>query len=639
MRYSVIFFLLFIFIPFFSNAQPNEVLVTIGDSEISKSEFEWAYIKNNTNLINDSEKKTPEEYLELFINFKLKVLEAKNLRLDTGNAFINEISGYRDELAEPYLTDITFNEDMEVKMYERLKTEIKASHILIEIENNQNPSDTLQAYNKILNIRNEIINGKSFQEAATQYSNDPSAKINNGDLGYFTAFQMIYPFENAAYETPVGEICMPIKSSFGYHLIKIKDKRAAKGKIKVAHIMKSFPENATANQKASLKNEIDSIYTILLQGADFKETAKKYSDDKSTSDFGGELTWFSSGDMIDEFAIPAFSLTKNNDFTQPILTPYGYHIIKRIEYSPIASFEELKPEIEKMIINDPERSNHNKEIFLNKLKNEYSFEILEGKLENILAQNTDFSEFIGNEQVLSESILFKLNGNSFNAFAYFGYLRNKFVEINSDNIRNSFNDWVNDEIISYEKQLLEKKYPEFKYIMQEYHDGILLFNLSDKKIWSFAIQDTLGLKDFYGKNKEKYLWGERFKGFLIKCNAPQTRKIIENLLSEKSAIEDIKDALDHNGEKIDFEEGIWEKGSNPIVDYFIWGQQKPDGLNEELYFIRGTIIDPEPKNLEQAKGLYISDYQKYLEEKWVKELKEKYPVKINKKVLRSIENV
>ncbi len=625
----------------------DEIILTIGNNKYSTEEFVRIYEKNNNNLFDNSEKKTPKEYMELFINYKLKVLEAERLKMDTAKAFIDELSGYRDELAAPYLADITYNAEMVEETYQRMKTEVKASHILVSL--NKDATDTLAAYRKAIKIRDEILNGKKFEDAAIEYSNDPSVKINKGNLGYFSAFQMVYPFENAAFTTPVGDISMPVRTMFGYHLIKVVDKRPAKGKIKVAHIMKMFPKNASEEMKANLKRQIDSLYTLLKQGADFGELAKTNSDDKRSSIQGGELPWFNSSRMIPEFAEQAFALKKNGDISKPVLTPFGYHIIKRIDYREVPSFEKAKKEIEGRIKKDPERSQYNQKMFINRFKKEYNFKIFDANLDACLAYLEDtYKEGLKSpETTKKDSILnkalFELDNLQFNANVFEQYIKGQTVNKEAKGLHSElmkhFEAWVDKEVIDYEDRILEQKYPEFRYLMQEYYDGILLFNLSDSKIWTFATRDSVGLRDYYEKHKGKYSWGERFKGYIIKCKDQETKDEVDKFFAAGIPVNEILSEINKVDKRVSIEEGAWEKNSNSIVDYFVWDGKKPKDFKEGLEFIRGDKIGPEPKTLEDARGLYISDYQNFLEEKWVKELRKKYKIKVNKKVLKTITSV
>ncbi len=622
-----------------SFAQDAEAIVTIGNKQFTKEEFVRIYEKNNANLLEESDKKTPEEYMDLFINYKLKVIEAENLKMDTLPSFIRELETYRKELAAPYLTDVRFDKKRVEDMYERMKTEVKASHLLIATGNDPSPEDTLKAYQKILKVREEIMNGLSFREAAVKYSDDPSAAANHGDLGYFSAFQMIFPFEEAAYNTPVGEVSPPVRTSYGYHLIFVEDKRKAQGDLKVAHIMKSIPQDADASVMYKLKNEMDSIYVLLEKGEDFAKLAQKYSDDKSSAANGGELNWFSSGRMIADFSEPAFELENNGDYTEPILTRYGFHIIKRLDHRPVRSFDEVKEEIERRIKIDPERSVHSRVAFIKKLKDEYNFKVSEETAADIAANPYDLDP---DNPEAAKKTLFTLDGSDFTVGGFFAFMVRNYPEVKKlDEIhfRKYFDEWVENELIAYEDSKLEEKYPDFKYLMQEYHDGILLFNISDEKIWSFAAKDTTGLEKYYHKHKGDYMWDERFKGWIIHCIDLKTREEADAFFSAGLTVREVMDLINEQEERITIEEGAWEENANPIVTYYVWNGEKPEGFNEELEYIRGDLFPPEPKKLEEARGLYLSDYQNYLEEEWVNELRKKYKIKVNRKLLKTIPHV
>lgn len=612
-------------------AQNEQILITIGDTKVSKAEFERIYKKNNNNLYNEADKKSPQDYIDLFVNFKLKVIEAETLKLDTNSTYINELAGYRKELAAPYLTDVKFNEQMVKDLYDRMTKEVNASHILLRLEENASEEKELEVKNRILEIREEILAGKDFGEAAVEYSEDPSAKTNKGNLNYFTAFQMVVPFEDAAFSSKIGDITDPIRTSFGFHILKIHDIRENRGEILVAHIMKMFPQGASDEIKADKKAEIDEIYKELLNGADFATLAKEKSDDKRSAENGGEMPWFSAGRMIKEFSDPAFALKNKGDYTKPVASQYGYHIIKKIDQRGIASFEDSKADIENRIKRDPARSITSKTVFIDKLKKEYNYTENKDGISKLQSKKIEDTVNLPNTQ------LFVLDGKSY----YFEGLQNYIQKnkITSGMYTAKFDLWVEDEITKLEDSNLEKKYPDFRYLIQEYHDGILLFNISEEKIWNYAVEDSAGLQAFYDQLKNKHLWEERFKGSIITCKDSATREEAEKFLAAEMTIEEITDQINAEDKMISIETGAWEKGSNPVVDYFVWNEAKPANFNEEVTFIRGDKIPPEPKSLKDARGLYISDYQNYLEENWIKELRKKYKIKINKKLLKTIESV
>ncbi len=612
-------------------AQTEEVLLTIDGQPVTKSEFEYIYTKNNSNVYSEADKKSPEDYLDLFIDFKLKVLEAEKLKMDTASSFKKELAGYRQEAAAPYLTNHNFDEQFVREMYRRMTLEVDASHILLRLDENASPNEEQKVLDRIDNIRREILDGKDFGEAAVEYSEDPSAKTNSGNLGYFSAFMMVFPFETAAFETPVGEVSQPVRSKFGYHLIKVNDVRKNQGEIQVAHIMKNIPKGATAGQKTRIKSEIDSLYQLVLDGADFGKLAKKESDDRRSAEENGKMPWFSAGKIVPSFSDPAFALKNIGDISEPIETEFGYHIIKKLDERPVASFDELKAEIENRIKRDPERNNSSQQAFISDLKEEYHYSVSkEGKqnLSGLTIQETSLLPVID---------LFSIDGKEFRSDDFRIWIQRK--NITKGAYLDVFDQWVSDELLALEDLQLEDKHPEFRYLMQEYHDGILLFNISQEKIWNFAGEDTLGLQTFYEKLKKKHMWNDRFRGSIITCKNAEVREKAENLFAEDLHPDEVVQHLNTIEKLITIENGAWEKGANPVVDYYVWNGATPEDFNSEKTFVRGDIVGPEEKKLDEARGLYIADYQEYLEKIWVKELRSKYKVKVDKQVLKTIEGV
>lgn len=613
-------------------AQPSGVLLTIGDHQVSKDEFEHIYQKNNNNLYSSSDKKSPKEYLDLFINFKLKVVEAETLKMDTSKAFINELAGYRKEIAAPYLTDINFNEQQVKELYRRMKLEVNASHILLRLDKNASAIKQNEVRDRITAIRNEIIAGKPFEDAAYEYSEDPSAQSNKGLLGYFSAFNMVAPFEDAAYQTPVGEISDPVRTDFGYHLIKVNDTRPNKGEIKVAHIMKNVSQNATAEEKTNAKAAIDSIYQLLLNGADFAELAKSESQDRRSAVRGGEMPWFAAGRIVKDFSEPAFALKNNGDISQPIKTPYGYHIIKLLDKRPVPSFEEAQSIIENQIKKDAKRLAAGKKVFIEKLKKEYGYSQNETAMEKMATLD------ITDSLTLPAMTLFTIDNKEYDEEALLAYIKKN--KIKNGTVLSVYDNWVSEEITKIEDSKLEDKYPEFRYLMNEYHDGILLFNISQEKIWNFAAEDTVGLEKFYEKDKKRHMWNERFKGHIVTCKNVSVREKVETLFGSGMTADEVLAHMNVNDQElVSIESGAWEEAQNPIVDYYVWNGKDPENFDSSLTFIHGNKIDPEPKTLNEARGLFISDYQNHLEEEWLKDLRKKHKIKVNKKLLKTIEGV
>lgn len=628
--------------------QENKVLLTIGGENITTDEFVRIYLKNNQ-VADQVDKKSIEEYLDLFINYKLKVIEAKNLKLDTAQSFRNEYLGYRKQLAQPYLSDTEMEQKIIDEAYERMKYEISASHILVSIPEQATPADTLKLYQKALAIRARIKKGEPFDAVARATSDDPSVKRNGGYLGYFTVFQMVYPFESAAYRLPKDSVSNPVRTRFGYHIIKAHDKRPAQGQVKIAHIMAAVPQDATPEAKEKAKAKIQEAYKEVLNNEDFTKLAAKYSDDPGSSKNGGELPWFGTGRMIPEIEAAAFSLTHDGQVTEPIQSIVGWHIIKRLGRKTVGTYEEMLPEIKKRLSTDT-RSASSKESFIRKLKAEYGFreDTLNLRPMLLLLDSTIYRGHWTNQTLPKNQTLFNFAGKAFtqNDFGRFiaanqrSYTQFPFKQI----IRKSYNDWVNQTILGFEEAKLEEKYPEFKYLSQEYYDGILLFDLTDKKVWSRASNDSIGIEDFYKKNLSNYAYGERVHYWEYTCNDPKTAaktlKLIQKRKEKGLRPEDItakmgkgstqlvtlksKVNLPDDAEVADYKS--WVNGISPITN--------SEGKSTIKELKEVTTGDPRP--LSECRGQVISDYQLFLEKEWLDSLHQKYKVTVNQEVLSSL---
>lgn len=623
----------------------KDIVVTIGDLQINKEEFEANYKKNNTNILDEKDKKTPAQYLDLYINFKLKVLEAQKLGYDTVKSFVDELKGYRQELAKPYLTNVSFNEEMVENAYHRTKYERKASHILIRVSPDAPPADTLAAWNKINDIRNQILAGADFSEMAAKHSEDPSAAENKGLLGYFGAFQMVYPFEDMTYKTPVGQVSNIVRTRFGYHIIKVMDERETLGEIKVAHIMKMFPKQASEETIAKLKLSADSIWKKATSGEDFAELAKKYSDDRQSSGNGGEMKWFGMTNMVPEFAEASFALKNNGDISPVIKTQYGWHIIKRIDRRTIDSFEKMRPELETKIKQNPAISKYSDEAFERKLRSEYQLKTNDENFMKLVAVMADTS---GRENLaikvspLRKNLLLSFANQNFTIGDFSEFLKNQHYKPKNASpepeLKTLLETFTREKLLEYENTQLEIKHPDFANVYREYHDGILLFNISKDKIWDVASSDTVRLQDYFNHTSKKYYWTERFKGWKIQTKDADTRIKLETMLDSKEMTkQEISDLFNTKTENnVQITEVAVEKGEDPEVDYYIWGGPKPAGFNETTTFVHGKTAKNELKDLKDAWGLYSSDFQEQIEKEWIDSLRQKYPVVINKKVLKKI---
>jgi peptidyl-prolyl cis-trans isomerase SurA len=628
----------------YAQDKSDQVLMTIGNTKVKLSEFESVYHKNNFKDVSN-DKKTLDDYIDLFTNFKLKVKEAEELGLDTTKQFRDELAGYRKQLAQPYLTDKDVNEKLLKEAYDRMQTDVRASHILIMVEEDALPKDTMVAYNKILKLRERALKGEDFAKLAREASEDPSAKENEGDLGYFSSLQMVYPFETMAYNTKVGEVSMPVRTRFGYHIIKVADKRKAQGEILVAHIMVKAGVGIPAQDSINAKAKIDEIYQKAKKGEDFKELAAQYSDDKGSAKKGGELPWFGTNRMPPEFEKASFALQENGEISAPMKTRFGWHIIKRINKKDVAKFDEVKSEIKGKISKDS-RSQAGRASLIGKIKAEYKFkENLKARDEFYKVVDTTFfaGKWSADKAKSLNKPMFNLLDKNYTQTDFAKYLESQQVKKGKADIKQTVNklytQWVDESCVAFEESRLDQKYPEFKALMQEYRDGILLFELTDKKVWSKAIKDTTGLKDYYEKNKDKYMYPERADASVYTCADEKIAKDVRALIKKNKTESEILDQVNKASQlNLQIESKYFNKGENEFVDSF-WktGTSENKTADKKIKFVVVyKMIPPTPKSLNEAKGLVTSDYQNYLEKEWLESLRKKYPVTVDKTVRASI---
>ncbi len=641
-------FALFIATATFAQIGDNSTLLTVGGDVVTRGEFMTIYKKNNSAPTAIS----VTDYLDLFINFKLKVKEAKDLGLDTAKTFSSELRGYRKQLATPYLTDKEVNDKLLTEAYDRSKKDVRAAHILIKCDAEALPKDTLIAYKKAVSLRDRVLKGEDFNKLAEQFSDDPSAKENKGDLGYFTVFNMVYPFETAAYSTQKGQVSMPVRTRFGYHLVKVEDMRDAQGTIHTAHIMVKLPKDAKQADIDAAKLKIDEVYTKLKAGEKFDDLAAKYSDDKASAKKGGELPWFGTGRMVPEFETAAFKLNTDGDYSEPVLTQYGWHIIKRLEKKGVASFDDVKVEFKSKIGKDS-RAEKSKTSLVNKIKAEAAFKE-DRKMLLDFNKAIDSTIYDGNwktdKAAALTKVIFNLGNKNYTQADFAKFIasrqtkRAKDVSIQSI-VNTMYDKFVEESALTYEDTQLEGKYPAFRDLLNEYRDGMLLFEITDKKVWSKAVEDTLGLKGYYDANKNNYMWGERadvtiFK-FANKEVAERFRKYMKKNAKNNPTNDQILKEMNKTSQlDLQIEEGVYSKKDNETVDKVSWvaGTMSADmDAEKSIIIVRvNKVLAPSPKSIAEARGLITADYQNYLEKEWIGMLRKKYTVTVDKAVLDTI---
>ncbi len=631
----------------------DEVVMELNDSRVTKSEFLQIYLKNNDNPKFD--KASIDEYMELFKKFKLKVAEAEALGYDTVPKLKRELEGYRKQLALPYLIDSTENRAMVTQSYERLKTEVRASHILLRLKSTASVKDTLKAYTRLMELRTRIINGEDFELVAQSKnsSEDPSVATNGGDLGFFTAFQMLYPFEERAYTTAVGETSMPFRTKYGYHILKVTDKRQARGTTKCAHLMVSSPVESSVEETASAEKKIAEIYALLqdsLTDEKWKNYVAKYSDDPSSNRKGGELPVFGSGTsqrMVPVFEDAAFSIKEDGAISKPVKTDYGYHIIRRIEWNDLKSFEKMEKELQKRV-NKDERSKKTQDVFVAKLKTKYGFVQGELQYKDWFVENLDSSFFIGNwtaDSLKVDQVMFSIGTKNYRQMEFSKFLRKSFRNGRGKDFKTivdtRYKEWVKQGVLAYEESMLDSKYPEYKALVQEYHDGIILYEIMSDKVWNKAVKDTTGLKSYYDIQKTKYMWPDRIDATVYICaSSDVSDKVFKMLKKKKNNSRVILEEVNEDSElNLDVKMNKYIQSSTGFLKgkSFVKGRNEGYEFENKFYVIVvNEMLSEMPKELSEIKGAVISDYQNHLESYWMKELVEKYPITIYDEVLYNL---
>ena len=644
----------------FAQGWKSKTLITLGDKEISAKEFMDVYEKNNVKS-EVLDKKSVDEYLDMYINFKLKVIEAEARQMDTLPKFIKEYEGYRKQLAKPYFSNDAATEQLVEEAYERMLWDVNASHILIKCDVHATPADTLKAYNKAMEIRKRILKGEDFGDVAVETSDDPSAKGmeeipgkqraykgNRGNLGYFTAFDMVYPFETGAYNTKEGEISMPVRSDFGYHIIKVNSKTPACGMIKAAHIFLVVDEKDPMKSDSVVRAKAYNIYNeIDKDGKNWDVMVKRYSDDKGSAQYGGTLSPFRVSQIVPEF-ITAVKQLDINEFSEPVKTSYGYHIVKVLAKPGVKSLDEEKENITKRVEKDM-RAKVSEEVVLKRIMREDKFkENTKVKDAFIATIDTTLQEgkYVMAEGVDTNQVIFKLNKQEYKIADFIGYIKKHetnqpFMSAGSYAYQ-LYDEFVKESVFAYEDAHLEEKYPDFKLLVQEYHDGILLFDLMDKEVWKRAETDTAGIKTFYEENKGNYMWGERVKTIVMTVNNPDNLAKAEELIRQDLSYDSIRAIMKAESLKgVMVKSPFFQKGDNVDIDETEWvaGTVRviPSTVDNTTKIVKILEVrEPEPKTYREARGVIISAYQTKLEEDWLKALKEKYPVTINEKVLNKV---
>jgi peptidyl-prolyl cis-trans isomerase SurA len=638
--------------PFISWAQDEDpVLFSVDGKPVHESEFVYIYSKTNGKQANFS-RKSLQEYLDLYVKFKLKVQKAKDMQLDTIPQLKNELAGYRRQLADSYLIDKEVTERLLREVYEHSKQDVDISHVMVAVPDNASEEVEAAAKAKVNDIMARLKGGADFETIAKAESADKSAQKNGGRIGYVTALfpNGFYELEKAAYTGAVGELQGPLRTSAGYHVLKVNARRPARGEIEAAHILL----RTKGADEATIQKRIDSLYNALKGGADFEELAKQYSEDKKTNFKGGYIGFFGINKYSKPFEDAVFSLRNDGDITKPVKSSVGYHIIRRISLRGIQPYDIEKGRLENLVKKDA-RFEASKKAMVARIKSEAGLKEYPEVLEQFEQTLTDtFLTFRWKApKVEGSTALFNL-GSDYEATLseFVDYLsrssRKRIRMGRSSTVAEAvdvlYEDFLNENCMKYEEKQLEKKYPDFKSLMREYEEGILLFEATKMLVWDKASQDSVGLEAFSKKIEGKYRWKERAVTSIYKLQSNKKDQLdeIKAFVAEHSPEEVM---LKYNTGEIPIlrhESKTLERDIYPEFKNMDWkpgalSQSEEDPRSRSIKFVKIEEILPEGlKTLNEARGYIVADYQDYLEEKWVERLKKEYEVDIDQKVFEKL---
>ncbi len=617
----------------------DPVVMTVNGKDIRQSEFEYLYQKNNLQQLAPQ---TLDEYVDMFVVYKLKVAEAEAAGLHLTDDFRKEFDSYCAELSKPYLSDSLVRKRLIDEAYGRMATSRKVSHIMLPIGATYDENEANRQ--RLDSIRNAIVNGGAdFGEMAVKYSSDRSALRNNGSMGYITPNRYPYPFELAAYTTPVGQISQVIDDApFGYHIIKVEDERPNPGKVEARHILK-LTQGLSPEDAAVKKAQIDSIHTLLVNGADFETIARQESEDPGSAALGGRLGAFGPGEMVKEFEDTSFGL-KDGEISEPFRTAYGYHIVQTLAHRGIGSLEEELQSIQTAINRDMRSSLPEKER-LSQLKNSYGVKVDSTALMAIkvkMAGSNDAASGLDTAKDAGD-VIATVGGKTITVAQVYESIPDNVKSGAKDAFtvfNQSLNHLIDETTVNITRERLAQENPEYRNIVNEYRDGILLFEISNRNVWERSTTDTEGLASYFAANRSKYNWdAPHYKGYVVFATSDSIAGLAKDYLASNQIEKDsLVSKLGKNfGREIKLERVVTGKGENAIVDNVAFNGERPEAPGKWVAWFSydGRVINA-PEEVADVRGAVTSDYQSELEKNWVSALRKKYKVKINKGTLKKI---
>lgn len=623
----------------------KEVLFTIDEVPYYTEDFNHVYNKN-IDLIPESERDV-KEYLDLYIDYKLKVHQAKALGLDTLETYKRELAQNRNQLVSRYLSTEKVTDDLVEEAYKRSLKEINASHILFLLDPHARPEDSLKMYQKAMKVREEIQTGAVFSEMAKKYSDDPSAIENGGNVGFFSVFKMVYPFETGAYRTAVGEVSLPVRSQFGYHLIKVEEVRDTRGEISIAHIMLLKPENGTVEEDKAVEKRIRELHKQLKEGADFKVLVQQYSEDNVTKEKDGEIYRFASGALRNPvMENAAYALKEPDDISEPVETDYAWHILRLIKKYPLPNFEEARGSFLTRVKRD-DRSRVINDYLIEELRKQFPIEensVLIKKLPTYFSDKVLSNAWkVPEKATYTNTHLVSINNSlDLQLSDFFDYVQGNQLQVRnfkeiSIAVEVLYKSFVETELKNYYTNNLENLNSEFKALMTEYEDGLLLFDLMQQEVWQKVKQDTLGYTTYYEEHKEAYF-------------QPEKASILRFEIANKKDLKKVKKLLEQGKGKLEVLESFDVKNTQSwkvkeeIVETAQLLEEGIKVANKGVYTLKEGFKVIEVKEvfpagvapLDTIRGQVISNYQEAYEKEWMEKLRNKAVVKRNEEALKGL---
>lgn len=614
----------------------NPVLMNINGKDVHVSEFEYLYHKNNTQQL---QPQTLDEYVDMFVNYKLKVADAEAAGLDTTESFIKEYSQFRTELSRPYLRDQSVEDSLVLEAYSHFKEDVRVSHIMVKDGEGQ-----LQ---RLDSIRTAILSGvTTFEEAARKNSVDPNSRIRGGLMGLVVPERFPWAFEKAAYDTPAGEISPVINSGFGLHIIRVEERVPASGEVEASHILR-LTQGKSQEDAAAQKAIIDSLYNVAASGADFADLATRFSEDQGSAKKGGSLGWFGRGMMVQPFDSISFALA-DGAVSEPFVTRFGYHIIKKHGHRGVAPLEEKKESILKHMKTD-NRAGLPEHVYLENLKKAENASLVDAtfkEVEKLASANSGMDSTLIATFATSEIPAYVINGKEYPLSRVVSRMH-IFPVADATSarhmIQNAAADQLNSDLLDIARTKLAETNPDYRNLLNEYRDGILMYEISNRNVWDKASKDKEGLNEYFQRNRDKYHWDEpRFKSYIIFAGNDSVLNLAvayADSLSTAVPADFVQGMRSRFGRDVRVDRVIAAKGENPITDYLAFGAEKPSSEKSSRWTsytaYKGRIIQ-QPEEATDVRGAAVTDYQNELEKLWVEKLRNTYKVKINKKELKKV---